>query len=606
MRLWLFVVSVLGALSGMGWVASRAAQRNAEVIPTQAFLTATVSGLERTEATESVIDVEGQSFTRARRLQLTKPANETNATQLTIPNSTGVTEGDILVANLWLRGESASSDAASVEFLFEKATDPWTKSVTRGIAVPASWKHLSIAFQVSESYRPGEAMASLRLAFQPQTVELGGLSIENLGRSKTLEEAQTLALEQSPLGEVKVDLDFGTRRQTLLGMGGNFCQPRYGSSEAMDQVGSYVLDHLKVEHARIGLPLEKWAPEPGVTRDDAQARASLEAIQIMARRNIPVVVSVWEGPQWLLPGEGEGSRVLAREKYPACAEAIGKYLALAKSKYGCDVPYFSFNEPDYGVNFKFTPDEMIAFIKIAGPMWANMGVRTKFVVGDTAGGSKSVAYDTPILSDPGISQYLGPIAFHCWDALSATPDSYADIAAMGKRFNKPVWCLESGHDAQLWRAKDPWGSWDNAIRTAEAYVKTLNLTDASLVDYWTYEDNYPVASQSKEPYPVFHVLRQMQDVLRGNASVIRATSDNGDLLVLATADREHSTPAVLIVNTTGAGAILISGLPAGSYRVTTRNAEHASVALEQVVTVAGGRDFRLAVPVRSVTTMTKE
>ena len=108
----------------------------------------------------------------------------------------------------------------------------------------------------------------------------------------------------------------------------------------------------------------------------------------------------------------------------------------------------------------------------------------------------AVAFDTPLLEDPSIAPYLGPIAFHCWDVLSASDASYTAIADLGKRFKKPVWCLEAGHDAQLWQMKDPWATWDNALRTAMAYEKTIRLSGATVMDYWTLQDNYPVVDNS--------------------------------------------------------------------------------------------------------------
>ncbi|CAN5383026.1 hypothetical protein BH11ARM1_BH11ARM1_00220 [soil metagenome] len=573
------------------------------VIPTDGYLKTAVAGLERTHATAEIVSVQGETFAQALRVAVKDSADETNATQLTVMNSGAVKAGDVMMASLWLRGSSLTGGPGRVEFLFEKATSPWTKSATQGIGTSGAraWKHVSIAFQAAEGYQPGEAMASIRLALQPQTIEIGAFAVLNYGQSKTLEELQQQAVAESPLGTVQASVDFAKPKQTLMGMGGNFCQPRYGSTEAMDSVGKYVLDNLEVVHARIGLPLNNWTPDPGVYKDDAQAKASLEALQMMAQKKIPVVVSVWEGPQWLLPGEGEGSRVMPPAKYAACAEAIGRYLLLADSKYGCNVEYFSFNEPDYGVNFKFTSQTMIDFIKVAGPMWERMGVKTKFVVGDTAGGSSSVNYDTPILEEKSIAKYLGPIAFHCWDALGAADSAYTGIAALGKKYNKPVWCLEAGHDAQLWQAKDPWGTWSNGIRTAMAYVRTLNLTDSAVVDYWTYEDNYPIVDKDQKPYPVFSVIKQMQGVLNRNSVAVTSTSTSTDLQIFATRGPRPSERAILLVNAAGKGEVVLSGL-SGEYKLIVSTADEQAKASGVAKASADGK-MTVSMPSRSVVTL---
>src|SRR5207244_1024669 len=125
-----------------------------------------------------------------------------------------------------------------------------------------------------------------------------------------------------------------------------------------------------------------------------------------------------------------------------------------------------------------------------------------------------------LLDDAQLQPYLGPLAFHCWDALS-TPDArYAEIAEIGKKSGKPVWCTEAGHDAGLWNKPDPWKSWDNALLTSLAYEKTVRLTGASLIDYWTYQNNYPIVTvDGRQPYPVFFILRQIEEVLPPKSKV---------------------------------------------------------------------------------------
>ena len=146
-----------------------------------------------------------------------------------------------------------------------------------------------------------------------------------------LEALRSEAAVGDPLEKVALCFDWTHPRQTMRGLGGNFCQPRYGSTDALDAVGRYALANLKVAHARIGLPLEKWTPQPSVYRKDAQAAASLGALREMARRGIPTVVSIWEGPQWMLGGKPEeGGRTLDPAKFALCADAIAAYLVVAR------------------------------------------------------------------------------------------------------------------------------------------------------------------------------------------------------------------------------------------------------------------------------------
>ncbi|MEZ0327600.1 MAG: hypothetical protein ACAH95_17010 [Fimbriimonas sp.] len=562
------------------------------ILADNVHLVTPVAGLERTHSEVKVVNVDGPGFTRALRVHVKDRSNETNITQLTLPNATVVEQGDTLLASVWLKGPGQA------EFLFEKSTDPWTKSVTRGLSVPSQWRRFLIPFRSAQTYNPGEAMVSLRLAFGPQTIDIGAVDVVSYGKTKTLDQLVEYAISQSPLGEVRVDFNLKNTNQTMLGFGGNFCQPRYGSTEPMDVVGNYALNHLNVVHARIGLPLNSWNPSPGVYRDDAQAKASLEALQIMARRGIPTVVSVWEGPTWMLGGNPEqNGRILPREKYRQCIDAIAEYLVVARDKYRANVGYFSFNEADYGVNFKFSPQQIADFIRQAGPVFESRGLKTKFLVGDTANASNFVGYATPLLEDRSIARFLGPLAFHNWDALSASEQAYTGIAALGKKYGKPVWCLEAGHDAQLWQAKDPWADWENGLRLAMAYERTIRQTNAVLMDYWTYQDNYPlVDKQGPKPYHVFHVMKQMENVFAPGSKVVNPKISRPGLQAIGTVGKRF---ALLLVNSEGPGAVTLTGLPKNArVQVLVNSRDRRNLVRTAKVDSRGM--LRVRVPMRSV------
>lgn len=565
------------------------------VVDDRAYLSVPVGGLERTDAKASV---SGKSLI----VTTSRAASESNATQLTVPTITDVKAGDVLVARFRVRGRSGggSKQPAHIEFLFEGSTDPWTKSVTHPVAVGTDWKQVLVPFRAAIDYPAGGAMASVRFAFGSQTVELQDLAVSNFGPKENLEEFQNAAIETNRLGRAEVVLNPSKVAQTLQGMGGNFCQPRYGASEPMDSVGRYVLDHLNVRHARVGLPLNVWAAERGRNNETGPAKASLQALQILAKRKIPLTVSIWEGPKWMLPGETEqAGKVVPPELYEECANSIAEYLVTARDKYGANVETFSFNEADYGINFKFSSQTIADFIRIAGPIFRSKGLRTKFLIGDTGNGANCAPYAKPLLEDPALRPYLGPISLHSWDVLGVVDNAYVAISELGKAYKKPIWCLEAGHDAQLWQAKDPWGTWDNAIRNAQAYVRTLNLTHASLIDYWTYQDNYPLVSGDGKPYPVFRVMQQMEGVIEPGAQVISATSNRDDLMVLSAKSKKGIK--TLLVNPIGAGTATLSGLPIKAMVTLVTSDQNGQLRSDRMArrTSAKG-ELTVSLPARSV------
>ncbi|MDF2439175.1 MAG: hypothetical protein JWN98_159 [Abditibacteriota bacterium] len=578
------------------------------ILAPDALLHTAISGLERTRATSSIVPVTGQAFAQALRVVIAEKADQSNATQLTIRNAAPIEKGDVMLASFWARGASAVGNRpGQLEFMFEKATDPWTKSATQGVITPGGnrWKRVLIPITAAEAYVPGEAMASLRFAFGAQTVEVGGLSLVNYGKTKTPEELLSLAITANPLGAATVSVNMREVRQTLRGFGGNFAQPRYGATAPMDAVGQYNLDNLRVVHARIAIPLNYWTPERGVYKDEAQAHAALLQMQMMAQRKIPITGSVWEGPMWMLGGEAEKPRTLPRERYEECIEAIAQFLVTARDKYGAHADYFSFNEPDYGVNFKFTPVQLADFIRLAGPRFAALGLKTKFLTADTANGSNFPDYARPLLQDKSIAPYLGPLAFHSWDALSALESKYLEIAALGQQYNKPVWCTEAGHDAQLWQQPNPWRSWENALRTALAYERTLRLTRTEQMDYWTYQDNYALVSKdAKEIFPVWHVMRQMESALPPRSRVVANTPSHDDLKVLTTSGPRAGQFSALLVNPIGSGQATLSGLPRGVAISVLESTKEAQARLQaKVLRVDAAGRVTVTLPARSVVTI---
>lgn len=498
------------------------------------------------------------------KMSVKRPTAETNAAQLTVVNKVAVKKGDVLLIRLAIRGFSASGNRAQAEILFERSTSPWTKSITHPVFSAANekeWKEVAVACESAEDYAPGQVMTSVRVAFGVQIVELAGLSVQNYGKSVKVDDLQAKLVSENKLGAVKVTFNFAQTKQTMMGLGGNFCQPRYGRTESLDPVGKRALEELKPVHARVGIPLNHWMPEKGKYNEGAQAKACMEAMAEFRKRGIPIVASVWEGPVWLQGGNAEQSgRVLPPERYADCIDGITAFLVKAKRDFSVEAEYFSFNEPDYGVNFKFSQEQMIAFLKQTAKKFASAGLKTKFVVGDTANGVNLVNFATPILNDPTLKPYLGPIAFHSWDGLSAGTSAYTAIAELGKKHNKEIWCLEAGHDAQLWQAKNPWESWSNALRTAMAYERTIRLTGATLMDYWTYQDNYPlVSADGTRPFPVFMVMKEMAELFGPRTRVSNPAVSSEEIQAIGTVDRAGKRRA-MVINPIGTGSTIIAGL----------------------------------------------
>jgi hypothetical protein len=145
------------------------------------------------------------------------------------------------------------------------------------------------------------------------------------------------------------------------------------------------------------------------------------------------------------------------------------------------------------------------------------------------------------------------------------------------------------------------------LRTGIAYERSSRLTRAEQMDYWTYQDNYPLVSKDgKEAYPVWQVVKQMEDVFAPGTKVAAATASHGELKVLPTVGPRAGQFAVLLVNPIGAGQVTLEGLPRGAALLvvsSTAQVQHQSAPpTPKAITDAQGR-VTIAVPARSVVTV---
>ncbi|CCW34445.1 beta-1,4-xylanase [Chthonomonas calidirosea] len=136
-----------------------------------------------------VVSVEGQPFTEALELQtLAKPQNPWDA-QIVIPTVAPVHKGDVLLGIFYVRSLKAAN--AQTEFIFERAGEPYTKSVEFDVQCQAQWQKFYVPFKSVEDYTPGEAHVCFRLGYAPQTLLIGGIELRDYGPNISLSDLPT-------------------------------------------------------------------------------------------------------------------------------------------------------------------------------------------------------------------------------------------------------------------------------------------------------------------------------------------------------------------------------------------------------------------------------
>lgn len=151
---------------------------------------------ETARAELEVFTVEEQEFSEAVRAKVSAPSTNVWDVQMTAKNATAVASGDVMLATFWLRTEWTPDESGEgkTEFVFELARDPWTKSVSHPVRNSREWKKFFVPFKAEEDYAAGEAQMIFRLGYDRQTLEIGGVSVENFGKQLVMADLPTTSL----------------------------------------------------------------------------------------------------------------------------------------------------------------------------------------------------------------------------------------------------------------------------------------------------------------------------------------------------------------------------------------------------------------------------
>ena len=170
----------VGASSGAGAVGSVAGTTMLGAGGTKAF--ALHGDTDKVDLTP--VAVTGQPFSDALRATIKKGSGHEWAVQLQAPTAGPVDEGDVLLATFYLRTDAPLEDigAGQTQFVFEEAKEPYSKSVTVDVMAGPDWRKIYVPFVAKKKFAPGEAQMIFRLGYDPEAIEIGGVTIEDFGK----------------------------------------------------------------------------------------------------------------------------------------------------------------------------------------------------------------------------------------------------------------------------------------------------------------------------------------------------------------------------------------------------------------------------------------
>ncbi|HAH22155.1 MAG TPA: hypothetical protein DCL77_00015 [Prolixibacteraceae bacterium] len=367
------------------------------------------------------------------------------------------------------------------------------------------------------------------------------------------------------------------KRQIIQSIGGNYCQANY-SDHAADAIGNETLREFRPDHVRVALPmrLRRTPFQDYRGKNFTNQPLVIEVLDELKRMKNEFgvknfTISVWDLPdEFMVDPSKKAQRIIKPEAYDEVIQMLTDFFLKAKNEYGVEIDQFSFNESDGGYQIIFSPEATIAFVKKAGMKFEKAGLKTKFLLADTAQTKGTVEFATQIMADPTIWKYIGPLCFHSWWSESMPDNEFERVASFGKAWNKEVWCSELGFDAMSWKIKDMNKSWDYALRFAKISHRMMKFAQVEVSLYWTWQNNYEIMSADlKEKYPSYYMTRHQVDFLNTGTQIVHSISSDPDVLSIGAMGPDGSRILQLINLKKEAITVDVTGFDSPSIDATT-------------------------------------
>ena len=149
------------------------------------------------DAKMEIIKGEGQTFTQALRVQSVKRPDHVWNLQISARSVVDVKKGDVLLGTFWLRCVEPATGQAQTVFVFELGKDPYSKSVECPLSVGGQWRQFHIPFTAHMDLPAGQAHVNFQVGFDPQKIEIGGISVVNYGTKVKLKDLPRTGLTYS-------------------------------------------------------------------------------------------------------------------------------------------------------------------------------------------------------------------------------------------------------------------------------------------------------------------------------------------------------------------------------------------------------------------------
>jgi O-glycosyl hydrolase len=380
--------------------------------------------------------------------------------------------------------------------------------------------------------------------------------------------------------------------------GGNFIHMFGGVTDASDPISDRNLNTLEPAVARVSINLDLWEPrnddaDPRNMRtdgfkdeEDTFIRGTFEFMRQMKAGGTILVASVWRMPAWLVENPDDDSQqIIPVTLYPEVVESLAAWLLHARDQYGVEVAYISFNEANLGINVLLTPEEYIEIIRLSGARFAELGLKTRWLLADSSNMGSALAYAEAIYSAQDIHPFLGVFAFHSWDAM-AGDDTLQKLGEFAQKNHLEVWCTEGGWDPSMWERPEQFSTWAHALNLAAVYTRVIKATRATTFLYWQMMGTDYMLNDGAESYPALNVLSAYQTYFPAGSTIVNTSAD-GNQIKFTAQKGERGFSLVVVNRDAFTEQAQVTGLPDGSYRWLRYSATENGLLVGEI-TVSGG------------------
>jgi hypothetical protein len=380
--------------------------------------------------------------------------------------------------------------------------------------------------------------------------------------------------------DVTITLDPAKPGRPFNGVGGNF---RIRGRDKDTLITNYCLDSIRTAWSRVPLDWREWQPEENMdpianAKEGKLSKLFYEQIvmaQILAKRHIPIILSVWSPPVWATDTTKHNRSGLQHDpmisldasKVDKIGESLADYIWYLKTEYGIEIQLFSFNEVDYGVQVYQIPEEHAFYIKMLGKCFASRGLFTKMLLGDTGAATiRSNKIVIPAVNDSSTHEYIGAVSIHTYHG--CTPPDLQAWALSAQMLNVPLMVVEGGPNSAEHRYPMNFIEKWFQLSEIDLYLRICRYAQPSTIMEWQFTRDYSILTGNGvyndngplRPTQRFWNLKQLGSTPEGSFSIpIEVAGPN--ITAAAFGDILNGIYTIHMVNNSAQRKAIIKNIP---------------------------------------------